>query len=126
MSDKKTSEKTAETTRNEGSLIPPVNVIEDAGGITLYADLPGVPKDKMHLHAEGDTLTIDGEIQLKMPEGMESTHAEVGMPRFHRAFTLSKELDVEKIVAGFDKGVLKIRIPKATHAQPRKIEIRVE
>jgi HSP20 family molecular chaperone IbpA len=126
MSDKKTSEKTAETTRNESSLMPPVNVIEDAEGITLYADLPGVPKDKMHLHSEGDTLTIDGEIQLKMPEGMESTHAEVNLSRFHRVFTLSKELDAEKIVAGFEKGVLTIRIPKAAHAQPRKIEIRVE
>jgi len=126
MTEKTAVEKSTEKVRNEGALLPPVDVIEDAGGITLYADMPGVPKDKLHLQAEGDTLTIDGEIQLKLPEGMESTHAEVGLPRFHRVFTLSKELDTDKIAANFDKGVLKIRIPKAAHAQPRKIEVRVE
>lgn len=110
----------------EAALLPPVDVIEDAAGITLYADLPGVPKERLHLQVEADTLTIEGEVALAMPEGMESTHAEVGVPRYRRVFSLSKELDTEQVAAEFDKGVLKLRIPKAAHAQPRKIEIRVE
>ncbi|KAF0102504.1 MAG: putative heat shock protein [bacterium] len=120
------SEQTRDTQTPEPTLMPPVDVIEDANGITLYADLPGVPKDKLSLHVEVDTLTIEGEVALDIPEGMEATHAEVSLPRYRRVFTLSKELDSEKVGAEFAHGVLKLRIPKAAHAQPRRIEVRVE
>lgn len=123
MTDKTRTE--AEAAKTE-ALLPPVNVIEDASGITLYADLPGVPKDRLHLQVEAETLTIEGEMQLAMPEGMESTHVEVALPRFRRVFTLSKELDPENVAAEFDQGVLRLRIPKAAHAQPRKVEIRID
>jgi len=117
--------KQAESARSEAALMPPVDVIEDASGITLYADLPGVPKDKLSLHVEADTLTIEGEVVLDIPEGMEATHAEVTLPRYRRLFTLSKELDTEKVAADFSHGVLRLRIPKAEHAQPRRIQVQV-
>lgn len=109
----------------EAALTPPVDVIEDASGITLYADLPGVPKEKLSLHVEADTLTIEGEVVLPTPEGMEATHVEVTLPRYRRVFTLSKELDAGKVGAEFVHGVLKLRIPKAEHAQPRRIKVAV-
>ena len=109
----------------EAALTPPVDVIEDANGITLYADVPGVPKDKLEVHVEADTLTIEGEIALPVPEGMEATHVEVTLPRYRRVFTLSKELDAGKVGAEFSSGVLKLRIPKAEHAQPRRIPVAV-
>lgn len=117
--------KPADSARNEAALLPPVDVIEDANGITLYADLPGVPKDKLTLHVEGGNLSIEGELALDMPEGMDATHAEVSLPRYRRVFTLSKELDADKVSAEFNQGVLKLRIPKVAHLQPRKVEIRV-
>ena len=46
------------------ALQPPVDVIEDPTGITLYADMPGVPRDKLQLRVEGDQLLLDGEIEL--------------------------------------------------------------
>lgn len=126
MSDKtQVTRNEAENTRREAALMPPVDVIEDAGGITLYADLPGVPKEKLNLQVEADSLTIEGEMGLAMPEGMAASHAEVSLPRYRRVFTLSKELDSEKVSAEFKHGVLKLRIPKAEHAQPRKIEVKV-
>ena len=120
-----------EATRNEPAqrsdlnLIPPVDVIEDSGGITLRADLPGVPKDKLSLHVEADTLTIEGEVSLAMPDGMEASYAEVTVPRYRRVFTLSKELDTGSVSAEFRQGVLELRIPKAEHAKPRRIEVKV-
>ena len=114
-----------ESGRRSETLIPPVDVIEDSAGITLRADLPGVPKDKVSLHVEADTLTIDAEMSVEMPEGMEASYAEVSVPRFRRVFTLSKELDTAKVAAEFKHGVLTLRIPKAEHAQPRKIDIKV-
>jgi HSP20 family molecular chaperone IbpA len=110
--------------QNGTALMPPVDVVEDSTGITLYADLPGVPREKLNLHVEADTLTIEGDVDFKTPEGMEASYAEVSVPRFRRVFTLSKELDTAKVSAELSQGVLTLRIPKAEHAQPRRIEIR--
>ena len=118
--------KLAKTDANQdAAIMPRVDVLEDKSGITLYADLAGVSKDKLALQIDADTLTIEGELGLDMPEGMEATHAEINLPRYRRVFTLSKELDSEKISAQFEHGVLKLNIPKAEHLQPRKVEIRV-
>ena len=114
-----------EASRGEAALLPPVDVIEDAGGITLYADLPGVSKDKINVRVEADTLAISGQIDLFAHQGLEVTHAEVQLPRYRRAFTLGPELDTAKVAAEFRQGVLKLRIPKAEHAKPRRIEVQV-
>jgi len=108
---------------SDATLTPPVDVIEDANGITLYADLPGVNRDKLHLQVESDTLTIEAQADLSVPEGLTSSHTEVGLARFRRVFTLSKELDTERVSAELAQGVLTLRIPKAPHAQPRRIEV---
>ena len=110
---------------SEAALTPPVDVVEDSTGITLYADLPGVPRDKLQLQVDSDTLTIEAQTGLSVPEGLQSGHTEVGLGRFHRVFTLSKELDAEKVSAELSQGVLRLRIPKAQHAQPRRIDIKV-
>ena len=111
--------------RSDAALMPPVDVIEDATGITLRADLPGVPKEKLHLRVEADTLTIEGELGIATPEGMEASYAEVSVRRYRRVFTLSKELEPGKVTAELRNGVLNLRIPKAEQAQPRRIDIKV-
>jgi HSP20 family protein len=110
--------------RRELAMVPPVDVIEDASGITLLADLPGVSKEKLSVQLEPDSLTIEGEVALDMPEGMESSHADVRLPRYRRVFSLSRELDTENTSAELKNGVLTLRIPKAAHVQPRRIEVR--
>ena len=125
MSETTAVTKQADTGSTEAALMPPVNVYEDAAGITLYADLPGVPKDKLVVQVQGDILTIKGEVALDLPEGMEASYAEVSLPLYRRVFTLSKELDAEKVVAEFNHGVLKLRIPKAEQTQPSRIEVKV-
>jgi HSP20 family protein len=112
--------------QRELAMLPPVDVIEDASGITLLADLPGVAKDKLSVQFDADSLTIEGDVSLDMPGGMESSHAEVRLPRYRRVFSLSRELDTENTSAEFKNGVLKLRIPKAAHMQPRKIEVRTD
>ena len=114
-----------EAERREPALLPPVDVVEDANGITLYADMPGVPKDRLVLRVEADTLSLEGEVVLPQPEGLAASHAEVQLPRYRRAFTLSKELDADKVSAELKQGVLKLRIPKAEHAQPKRIQVSV-
>ncbi len=111
--------------RETTTLLPAVDVIEDASGITLFADMPGVPKDKFDLQVGNDTLTLEGEVSMDTPAQMKPTHAEVTLARYRRVFTLSKELDTSKVSAELNHGVLKVRIPKAEHVQPRKVNISV-
>ena len=108
------------------ALVPAVNVHEDASGITLQADLPGVPREGLVVEVEGETLIIEGELALKMPDGLQPTYAEVAQPRYRRAFTLSRELDRDAVEASLSQGVLTVRIPKLAQAQPRRIEVQVE
>lgn len=111
--------------QREPALLPPVDVIEDANGILLVADMPGVSKEQLHLRIEGDTLTVEGEVTLAGMEGLQAGHAEVQLSRYRRSFTLSKELDPEQITANLVQGVLEVRIPKTAYAQPRRIEVTV-
>lgn len=107
------------------ALLPPVDVVEDANGITLYADLPGVAKEQLHLRVDGDQLGIEADLTLPGAEALTPLHAEVTRQRYRRTFTLSKELDAGQVSAELAQGVLRVRIPKAPHAQPRRVEVRV-
>ncbi|MDP9044794.1 MAG: Hsp20/alpha crystallin family protein [Pseudomonadota bacterium] len=109
---------------NTRSVLPPVDVFENESSITLMADMPGVPKDKLELKVEGDTLLIEGSAQPTTPEGLEPIWAEVRVPRYRRSFTLSRELDTTRIEASLKDGVLTLKIPKHAHAQARRIEVR--
>ena len=111
--------------REVSYIVPSVDVVEDTAGITLYADLPGVPKDKLHLQVEHDALVIEGELEVPVSDGLSAHHVEVDSTRFRRVFTLSKELDADKINAQLNNGVLKLHIPKAEHAQPKRISVTV-
>lgn len=105
------------------AVMPAVDVFEDASGISLLADMPGVPREQLELKVEGDALTIEGAVQAHTPDGLEAIYAELRVPRYRRSFTLSRELDSSRIEATLKDGVLMLRIPKQAHAQPRRIPV---
>ncbi len=109
---------------NFGALLPPVDVFEDETGITLTADLPGVSKERLGVKVNGDNLLIEGDVSVPAPQEMELLYAEMLASSYRRSFTLSRELDASKIEANLKDGVLKLRIPKAEEAKPRRIEIK--
>ena len=125
MSDNKQVTRTGAGAESEQqrAVLPAVDVFEDASGITLLADMPGVPKDQLELKIEGDALLIEGGVQALAPEGLEAVYAEVRVPRYRRSFTLSRELDTASIEASLKDGVLTLRIPKQAHAQPRRVAV---
>lgn len=116
---------TGPTPENLAALLPPVDIYEDETGFTLTADLPGVSKERLGVKVNGDNLLIEGEVSVPAPQGMELLYAEVLASSYRRSFTLSRELDASKIEAALKDGVLRLRIPKAEDARPRKIEIKV-
>ena len=103
---------------------PAVDIFEDANGITLLADMPGVTRDSLDIQLDGDSLTIEGRVELGLPSDLRALWAEVQVPRFRRAFTLSRELDASRIEANLKDGVLNLRIPKLAQAQARRIEVK--
>ena len=105
-------------------LRPLVDIFEDAHGITVQAEMPGVSKDRLNIQADRNNLTIEGEAAIDMPAGMEAIYADVQATRYARSFVLSSELETEAIDAKMKDGVLTIRIPKRSEFRPRKIEVR--
>lgn len=116
---------TDNATKHSVTLRPLVNITEAEDGFTLTAEMPGVPKEAVEVSVENDTLTLAGDIEFPKVDGMKGTYAEVKTSRYQRAFTLSKELDSEKIAASQENGVLTLHIPKAEHAKPRRVEVQI-
>ena len=104
---------------------PPVDIFEDAHGIMVVAEIPGVSRDRLNIHADRNTLTIEGEAVIDVPKGMEAIHADVQSTRYSRSFVLSSELETDAIDAKLKDGLLTIRIPKRREYRPRKVEVRL-
>lgn len=106
------------------SVVPPVDVFETDNAITLMADLPGVPRDQLHVRVDGDNLVIEATATTGAgPENMELVYGELQCPAYRRQFTLSRELDAGRIEAQLRDGVLRLTIPKAEEARPRRIQV---
>ncbi len=107
-------------------LLPAVDIVENEAGVTIYADLPGVSKERLGVRVEGDNLTIEGSTAVPETGGeMELVYGEVLNPSYRRSFTLSRDLDPSKIEANLSNGVLRLTIPKAEEAKPRRIDVQV-
>lgn len=115
----------AETRENETALQPPVDICEDADGINLSADMPGVSSDRLDIQVDKDTLVIEGVAKLEMAEGMKPLYADVRSTRYRRSFAISSELDTDNIEATLKDGVLSLRLHKRPESKPRKIEVKL-
>ncbi|MDW3687808.1 Hsp20/alpha crystallin family protein [Cupriavidus sp. CV2] len=107
------------------TLLPAVDIVEDSSGVTLWADLPGVTKDKLAVNVHDGNLHIEAEAVVPTPPGLRVQHAEIRQPHFARAFSLSPDLDASKIEANLQDGVLKLTIPRRDEARPRRIAVTV-
>ncbi|KVZ51636.1 heat-shock protein [Burkholderia ubonensis] len=106
------------------TLTPAVDIYEDSQGVTLWADLPGVTKDKLDVKVHDSSLSIEAEAVVPTPANLRLQHAEVREPHFARTFTLSPDFDTSKIEASLQDGVLKLTIPRRDEARPRRIEVK--
>ena len=119
------SRSTAREQERRTAVTPPVDIVEDSKAVTLWADLPGVSKDKLDIRVHDGSLTIEGESAVPAPQNVRLSHAEVRAPFFARRFTISDDFDTSKIEANLKDGVLKLVIPRREQAQPRRIEVNV-
>jgi HSP20 family protein len=120
----KSLQREANDVQQPAPLVPAVDIWEDADGITVRADLPGVTKDKLDIGVDGDTLTIEGAVTLGESAKLQGIYAEVRVAQYKRSFVLSRDLDTEKIAASLQNGVLHLQIPKREMAKPRRISVK--
>lgn len=94
-------------------------------GDYFYAafDLPGVDPDSIECTVERNVLTVRAERQRPTGDNVELVAAERPMGVFTRQLFLGDTLDTEKLEAGYENGVLTLRIPVAERAKPRRIEV---
>lgn len=103
---------------------PSVDVAETEAGYTFYAELPGLNKEDVDVTLENNVLTIRGERKFEKDVNQESYHRiERSYGTFARSFSLPSNVRSEACNASFKDGVLRVEIPKAEEARPRRIEI---
>lgn len=114
----------AEVTRREERpqyYRPAVDVSETAEGLVLRYDMPGVSKNDVEITVDKGVLIVTGKAQ---PEGFgTAVYRETYVGDYRREFTLSEDVDADRITAEMNAGVLTIRISKAEKAKPKKIAI---
>lgn len=102
-----------ERTRDTRLYVPRVDIYETDEAIHLVADIPGADENSIDITLEKNILTIDANVHAEKPQDYSITYAEYGIGGFRRKFTLSNEIDQEKIVAEVKDGVLKLQLPKS-------------
>ncbi len=114
---------TDERTRERRVYIPSVDIIESKDETTVIADIPGVDESSVDITLEKNILEIYGKVDPDIPKDLRLALSEYGIGDYHRRFTLSDEIDRDRIQAVVKNGVLKLILPRAEKSKTRKIEV---
>jgi len=108
------------------SFAPAVDVYEDEHKVTLKIEVPGIDEKDIDIRVENNTLTVHGERKIEKEEKEENyRRVERQYGSFTRTFTLPQTVDTDNVSATYDKGVLKIALPKKAEAKPKQIKVNV-
>ncbi len=108
------------------SFAPAVDVYEDEQKVTLKIEVPGIEEKDLDIRVENHTLTVHGERKFEKDEKEENyRRVERQYGSFTRTFTLPQTVDSENVSANYDKGVLKVTLPKKAEAKPKQIKVNV-
>ncbi len=106
---------------------PAVDVYETSDSLVVEAELPGVDPKDVEVSVDEDVLTIKGERKLEKEIKEENyLRVERAYGKFQRSMRLPSEVDVDKIKASYENGVLKVNVPKVEPRKPKTVQIEVE
>ena len=105
-------------------VFPALNMSEDGANLYIRAELPGVRPEDIEISLEGNTLTIRGERREDVAEHVSYHRQERQTGHFQKAISLPYEVDAENVTSELKNGILKITLPKAEVAKPKKIEVK--
>ncbi|MBN1381850.1 MAG: Hsp20/alpha crystallin family protein [Deltaproteobacteria bacterium] len=115
-----------ERTRTRKVYAPKVDIYETKEAIVMLADMPGIDEQSANVTLEKGVLTIEGTISPDVHKDRTIAYSECDWGDYHRAFTLSDEVNKDKIEASVKNGVLRLVLHKAEPPKAKKIEIRKE
>ena len=115
-----------ERTRNRKVYVPKVDIIETGDTMVMYADIPGADEKTIDVTLEKSVLTIRGTIAPQEFEGRSIAYAEYDVGDYERSFTVSDEVDRDRIEAVVKNGVLKLVLRKIPQVEAKKITVRME
>jgi HSP20 family protein len=108
------------------SFAPAVDVYEDEHKVSLKIEVPGIDEKDIDVRVENNTLSVHGERKIEKEEKEENyRRVERQYGSFTRTFTLPTTVDTENVGAVYEKGVLKITLPKKAEAKPKQIKVTV-
>jgi HSP20 family protein len=110
----------------EGRFVPELNVYETAKMFEVTVELPGMDKKDFDISLNDNVLTISGERRSYRngeEDGRRYHRIESRFGRFSRSLPLPNVVDIDKIKATYENGVLVISLPKLKEKAGRKIEI---
>jgi HSP20 family protein len=113
----------AEQTRAGITFTPDVDIFENERQINLLADMPGVDPGNVKIDLKDGLLTISGEVKPFEGKDESDVLIEFEIGRYYRQFSLSEVVDQGKIEAKLEDGVLRLTLPKAEKAIPRRIAV---
>jgi HSP20 family protein len=103
---------------------PAVNVWENGGTTVVTAELPGMDEEKVDVEVTGDILTLSGTSPIEaLKEGESYLRQERIQGSFKRKIQLSFPIDPKKVEAHYEKGILRIILPRLEDSLPKKIKI---
>ena len=112
-----------EKTRGEKFVSPDVDIHEGDDSLVLVADVPGVGTGGVEVKLENNVLELTAHRSEAKP-AEDADYTEYAAVSYYRAFSLSQDIDAERITAGLKDGVLTVTLPKSARAKPRKIEVK--
>ena len=102
------AESGAERTRSRAAFVPQADIYETNETIVVVADMPGVDEESVDITLENDVLSINGYVEPRAPEGYDLAYAEYREGDYQRRFTISNQIDRDKIEATVKDGVLRL------------------
>lgn len=113
--------------KSRKTFMPLANVYETPSSYIIIADVPGVDDKSLEIQLEKNELKIHGKVIAALgSERVELVHAEYQEGDYERTFTINESIDAGKIEATLKNGVLRVNLPKAESAKPRKITVSTE
>jgi HSP20 family molecular chaperone IbpA len=103
----------------------PVNVWETTDGYHAALLAPGLDEQSLNVTVHEDTLSIEGEMRFDAPEEAKMVWQEFGPSHFRRSLRLGTAVDAAHVEAIYRNGLLLVTMPKAEHAKPRQIQVRL-
>jgi len=108
--------------KDRGYFVPQVNIVETKDNFVLEAEMPGVSKEGLEVLLEDNELTIVGRRQSGVP-GAQPVYRESSPRDFRREFVLDPSIDISRLSAAIEQGVLTVTLPKTEKVKPRKIQV---